>query len=100
MPQDSLSPLGRSQPLSNLPCLEVNLQGISGSVFFAEEALLYDDPDHSDEELRFLLVGPSASLRLLVVVHCQRGTDDVVRIISARAATRSERKAFVAERSR
>lgn len=39
------------------------------TVFFEEEALLYDDPDHSEDEDRFLLVGPSAKLRLLVVVH-------------------------------
>ena len=49
--------------------------------------LLYDDPDHSEDEERFLLVGVSVALRALVVVHCIReeGRDDeVIRIISAR----------------
>lgn len=70
------------------------------TVFFEDDALLYDDPDHSDDEQRFLLVGPSASLRLLVVVHWCREDDEVIRIISARMATRRERAAFVAEGSR
>lgn len=69
------------------------------TVFFEEDALLYDDPDHSEDEDRFLLVGPSARLRLLVVVHCYRESDEVIRIISAREATRPERRAYVAARS-
>jgi len=70
------------------------------TVFFEEDALFYDDPDHSDDEERFLLVGPSAMLRLLVVVHCCREPDEVIRIISARKATRRERRAYVEARSR
>lgn len=69
------------------------------TVFFDEDALLYDDPDHSDDEQRLLLIGPSAVLRLLVVVHCYRESDEVMRIISARRATRRERHAYVAARS-
>lgn len=68
------------------------------SVFFEESALLYDDPDPSHGEQRFLLVGPSDAMRLLVVVHCCR-LDDVIRIISARRTTKRERTAYVAARS-
>ncbi len=70
------------------------------TVFFEEDALLYDDPDHSEDEDRFLLVGPSARLQLLVVVHCYRESDEVIRIISARQATRRERRDYVEARSR
>ena len=64
------------------------------SVFYDEHALLLDDPDHSADEDRFLLLGLSAALRVLVVVHCYREADTVVRIISARKATRSERAQY------
>lgn len=70
------------------------------TVFYDDGALLYDDPDHSEDEDRFLLVGPSTKLRLLVVVHCYRESDEVIRIISARVATRSERRAYREARSR
>jgi len=61
------------------------------TVFSDEEALLLDDPDHSAAEERFVLLGLSASLRVLTVVHCYREADEVIRLISARRATRSER---------
>ncbi len=61
------------------------------SVFYEETALLFDDPDHSEREQRYLLLGPSAVGRILVVVHCCRGDGDVIRIISARRATSRER---------
>jgi uncharacterized protein len=51
-------------------------------------------PDHSDDEDRFLLLGMSAGLRVLVVVHCVREAGSVVRLISARKATRSERAQY------
>jgi uncharacterized DUF497 family protein len=51
---------------------------------------LIKDPDHSDEEERFVSLGLSTSLRLLVVVHCYRSARNVVRIISARKATADE----------
>jgi uncharacterized DUF497 family protein len=60
------------------------------SVFYDELGLLLDDPDHSDEEDHFILLGLSTHLRVLVVVHCFREPDDTIRIISARPATRSE----------
>ena len=71
------------------------------TVFFDEGAILYDDPDHSDDEERFLLVGLSVALRVLIVAHCVRqeeDDDEVIRIISARRTTNRERKAWTAER--
>ena len=69
------------------------------TVFADEAALLIDDPDHSDDERRFVLLGRSALLRILVVVHCDREGGSVIRLISARRATPTERRTY-AERSR
>ena len=60
------------------------------SVFSDERARLIDDPDHSDDEERFVLLGLSSTLRLLVVAHCYRSAGNVIRIISARKATADE----------
>lgn len=70
------------------------------TVFYDDAALLYDDPDHSDDEDRLLLVGASFSFRMLVVVHCYREDDEVIRIISARKATRRERQDHADQRSK
>ena len=64
------------------------------TVFSDERARLIDDPDHSEDEERFLLLGLSSSLRLLVVAHCYRSTDNVIRIISARNATADEARHY------
>ena len=64
------------------------------SVFFDENALLIPDPDHSNAEDRFLLLGMSAQIRLLVVCHCFRETGSVIRIISARRAGARERQQY------
>ncbi len=66
----------------------------AASVFSDEHALFMADPDHSDEEDRFLLLGLSSTLRLLVVCHCFRQSDDVIRIISAQKADRSEQATY------
>ncbi|MGC1417705.1 MAG: BrnT family toxin [Candidatus Acidiferrum sp.] len=60
------------------------------SVFSDPHARLFDDPEHSEEEDRFLLLGVSSAARPLVVVHCYRESDSAVRIISARKATKKE----------
>lgn len=65
------------------------------TVFSDDLALLIDDPDHSDEEARFVLLGLSAAPRILVVVHAYRTAPDTIRIISARKATRAERAKYV-----
>ena len=64
------------------------------TVFDDEEALFMSDPDHSDTEERFILLGMSTLLRLLVVCHCYRENDDVIRIISARKATKNETNTY------
>jgi uncharacterized DUF497 family protein len=65
------------------------------TVFSDERARLMDDPDHSEDEERFLLLGLSSSLRLLVVAHCYRLTGNVIRIISARKATADEARHYL-----
>lgn len=64
------------------------------TAFLDENARVVPDPDHSDDEERFVLMGLSISLRVLVVCHCYRQEDDVIRIISARKADRDEIKQY------
>jgi len=64
------------------------------TVFADENAKLIDDPDHSEDEDRFVLLGLSSSLRLLVVCHCYRSEGNVIRIISARKAEGHERNSY------
>ena len=64
------------------------------TVFYDENALLIDDPDHSDDEDRFIMIGLSSSLRLLIVCYCYRENDEVIRIFSARKATLHEAKSY------
>lgn len=66
----------------------------ASSVFYDEQAVLIDDPGHSSEEERFLMLGMSFHLRILVVCHCVRQKGDVIRIISARKATKNEREQY------
>ena len=60
------------------------------TVFYDDDALVIHDPEHSQEEDRFLILGFSMQARLLVVCHCYRESEAVIRIISARKATRNE----------
>ena len=60
------------------------------TVFYDEQALVIDDPDHSEQEDRFIILGQSSTAKLLVVCHCYRESDTVIRIISARKATKME----------
>jgi len=60
------------------------------SVFHDEHARLIADPDHSEDEDRFIILGISLRPRLLVVCHCYRENDSVIRIFSARKANRKE----------
>jgi hypothetical protein len=66
----------------------------ASTVFADENGRLKHDPDHSREEDRFLLLGFSAKLRLLIVCHAHRENDEVIRIISARKATLNESKQY------
>jgi hypothetical protein len=63
------------------------------TVFLDENAMRYFDPDHSGDEDRFLILGMSFALRVLVVCHCYRADDFVIRIISARKANKREQAA-------
>lgn len=64
------------------------------TVFADENGLLIDDPDHSDKQDRFILLGLGANLRLLVVSRTYREDDLTIRIVSARKATRSEQEQY------
>ena len=64
------------------------------SVFFDEQAIEFFNPDHSEGEDRFLLLGRSYRLRVLLVCHCFRENERVIRIISARRATKKERVVY------
>lgn len=64
------------------------------TAFFDEQGLVLDDPDHSELEDRFILLGLSAALRILSVSHCVRETDSLIRIISARRPTRREQRQY------
>jgi len=60
------------------------------TVFYDNDAIVFDDPDHSYGEERFLILGVSFSDKICIVSHCYRMSDTIIRIISARKATKSE----------
>lgn len=64
------------------------------AVFFDDLAIQYWDDSHSKKEERFLMLGLSNMLRVLLVVHCYRESDSTIRIISVRKATKNERKEY------
>ena len=64
------------------------------TVFYDEYAQLIADPDHSEEEDHFIILGRSIRLRILVVCHCYREDDEVIRIISARRANKFEQSFY------
>ena len=64
------------------------------TVFLDENAIRFFDPDHSQDEDRFIMLGMSFTLRVLVVCHCYRGDDSVIRIISARKADKHEQSDY------
>ncbi|MDO4398849.1 MAG: BrnT family toxin [Candidatus Saccharibacteria bacterium] len=64
------------------------------SVFYDGNAILFDDPDHSIKEDRFLIIGISEKLHICIVSHCYREDNNVIRIISARKATKREVDAY------
>ncbi len=66
----------------------------ASSVFYDDDAILIADPDHSEDEDRFLLLGFSDKLHLLVVCHCYRESDSIIRLISARKATAAESRQY------
>lgn len=64
------------------------------TVFYDPHAIQYYDPDHSEDEDRFILLGLSARLNVLIVCHCYREKESVIRIISARKADKKERESY------
>jgi uncharacterized DUF497 family protein len=64
------------------------------TAFYDDYASIVEDPDHSEDEERFLLLGMSAGLRVILVVHAVREAGAVIRLVSARKATSSERAQY------
>jgi len=85
---------GERKAQANLKKHQVSFEEAS-TVFGDPLSLTIDDPVHSEEESRFVTVGKSITGRVLIVVHSDRG--DYIRIISARKATRHERKQYESE---
>ena len=69
------------------------------SVFYDENARLIYDPDHSVNEDRFIILGISSNLRVLVVCHCYKESESIIRIISARKATKKEEQVYESKRN-
>ncbi len=65
------------------------------TVFFDDNAIEFFDIHHSKNEDRFIMLGLSYRLRILVVCHCLRKDDSEIRIISARKATKKEQKVYL-----
>ncbi len=65
------------------------------TVFYDELAIVIDDPEHSVNEERFVILGMSRKASMLVVCHCYRELETVIRIISARKATRKEMEVYI-----
>lgn len=68
------------------------------TVFYDEFAVQFFDDEHSDGEDRFLMLGVSSVAKLLIVSHCERGNGDIIRIISARKATKQESTFYKGEK--
>lgn len=64
-------------------------------VFYDDDAILFDDPDHSIGEERFLIIGMLKSSKVCIVSHCYRDNNNVIRIISARQATKNEKNTYL-----
>jgi len=71
----------------------VNFQEAS-SVFKDTDAVVLDDIEHSQDEDRFIIIGESKQERILMVCHCYRNNDDLIRIISARKADIEEEEIY------
>ena len=63
------------------------------TVFYDDDSILFDDPDHSVGEERFLIIGATDTGKFCIVSHCYRD-EDVIRIISARKATKYEKQIY------
>ena len=66
----------------------------ASTVFYDDRAIIFDDPEHSYGEERFLIIGATASSKICIVSHCYRENDEIIRIISARKATKYEQNVY------
>lgn len=73
---------------------------VAKEVFYDECAILFNDPDHSIDEDRFLIIGSLRTEQICIVSHCYRDNESVIRIISARKATKAERQVYFDEKMR
>jgi len=64
------------------------------TVFYDESAIIISDPDHSEHEERFVIIGRSSLAKVLIVCHCYREPESIIRIISAGKATKRETKQY------
>lgn len=64
------------------------------TVFYDDNAIQFWDEDHSEGEDRFLLLGRSSKMRILLIIHCFRERESIIRIISARKATQKESQEY------
>jgi hypothetical protein len=83
----------QNKNLANIKKHKISFEEVK-TVFFDDNARLISDPEHSISEERFIILGFTNKLRLLVVVHTYIENDDIIRIISARKATKSESKYY------
>jgi len=83
----------RNKNLSNIEKHGVSFK-MAATAFFDPNAVILDDEEHSQDEERFILIGFSGSHRLLTVCHCYREDGEIIRIISARKATKTEQKLY------
>lgn len=66
----------------------------AATVFSDEMAIIFDDPDHSIDEERFLIIGTSTDKKICIVSHCYKDSVDIIRIISARIADKEEKEVY------
>jgi uncharacterized DUF497 family protein len=85
---------GANVAAATAQCSIIGQHDEAETVFMDEKARLIDDPDHSNGEERFLLLGYSLQARCLIVSHCYREADSVIRLISARWATAGEEEMY------
>lgn len=64
------------------------------TVFYDDHAILFDDPEHSVDEERFLIIGLAENNGICIISHCYRESADIIRIISARRATKKEKATY------
>ncbi len=83
----------QSKNLANIKKHKISFEEAK-TVFFDENARLIPDSEHSVKEERFIILGFSIKLKLLIVVHTYKVNDEIIRIISARKATKSESKYY------